>query len=116
MLYNVYFTTRQIVTSYDATGKKIGEVENAIPHSLTALPLSTALQYKDLGNFRIERYVAEQKSWSGRNKSKHHRFEPTTRGMKKGETLRGAGTSTKHRTSIAEAAATGDLAAAINGK
>lgn len=97
-LVNVYFTTTIL------SGSQVLEK----PHVLTALPYSTAQTYKRFGNWRIEPYVLSN------DERKPRRFERAERGMTRGEIRVTAAASSPGKSSIHHAAATGDLAAAIN--
>jgi hypothetical protein len=104
-LYTVYFTSRHVVTKYDDKGVKTGEYTTNIPQTITMLPLSTAMQYKDCDGFRYEPYQFEG---SGK------RDVPAARRSSVKSTAKVA---TKSSTSsVNKAAATGDLSAAISGK
>lgn len=106
MLYNVHYTTRQTVTRYNAKGKMIGQYDTDIPHTLTALPMPTALQYKTCDNFRMEPYVPERRE-------RHRGIVHQPRKDAVGSAPRPKKPARPNATQ--KAAATGDLAAAING-
>lgn len=112
-LYNVSFTTRAMVRKLDAKGREIGTTTLDRPVTLTALPHKTAMSYSTADNFKIERYVPDQgrvsKFGSGRDrsvgngtKSRPALVEPVVAAANTG------------RSRIADAAATGNLGAALN--
>lgn len=113
MLYTVHFTTRQTVSKFDARGRLTGEYQTDIPQTISALPVSTARQYADCDNFRMEPYVPEERRGT-RKSFKHAGYAERAKGMTQGEiTLTTSGS--KGRSRINDAAATGDLGAAISG-
>jgi hypothetical protein len=111
-LYTVHFTTKQIVSQFDAKGRKIGEYETDIAQTIHALPHSTALGYKKFGNFKMEPYyLSEAQRSHGASKAKTE-YRGT---VPSGKTKPYAGSSAVTAKSAAKsAAASGNLAAAIN--
>lgn len=103
-LYSVHFSLQHMVSKYDAKGKKISEEVKLIEQTLTALPHSTALQYKDLPGFVMEPYQID-----ARSKSSGWKGETSATVSKR--------TSNKFdnkHASLHHAATTGDMSAAIN--
>lgn len=110
-LFTVHFTEKKIVDVYGSSGrdkgKKIREYVEDIPRTIHALPLSTALQYKDCDNYRREKYVIGDekrtyKTHSGARKVATSSASPV------------ATTKAKTSSAIKHAAMTGDMSAAIN--
>lgn len=110
MLYTVHFTTRQTVSKFDARGRKTGEYQTDIEQTITALPVSTAKQYSTCDNFHMEPYVQEERSGT-RKTFKHAGYQERSSGFDKSTAKRSA----KKASNVNEAAATGDLGAAISG-
>jgi hypothetical protein len=102
-LVTVRFTTKHIVSVFDATGKKIREYEEAIAQCITGIPRLTAETYRKFDNWKIEPYRMEPERRSKPNNDVGGRQDV-------GRATR----STKPSAVILEAAATGDFAAAIN--
>lgn len=112
-LYTVSFTTRAMVRKLDSKGREISTTRLDRPVTITALPHKTAMSYSLADNFKIERYVPDQgrasKFGSGRDlsvgngtKSRSARVEPVVAAANTG------------RSRVSEAAATGNLGAALN--
>jgi hypothetical protein len=108
-LYTVHFSTKQIVSQFNAKGQKTGEYQLDYPQTLHALPLTTAQQYKTCDNYSIEPYFIEA------HKQAVNSFKPKSRPDYSGAAKRGK-TFTKKaaKSSVSHAAETGDLAAALN--
>ena len=113
-LYNVSFTTKSMIRKFDSKGRVIGQSSMDKPVTITALPHKTAMSYAIADNFKIERYLPDQgrtaKFSSGRDRSVGNgtkRFNNTTAGTRSVE-------QEKPRSHLNHAAATGNLAAAIN--
>lgn len=110
MLKTVHFTTINSVSVFNREGFKVDEYVEERPHTIHALPYSTAMTYAKFGNFRIEPYVIEPGQKGDFKKSA---------GKSKGEmrvvaTGGGKGRSSAAPTTVHDAAATGDLASALN--
>ncbi|MGV1754782.1 hypothetical protein [Agrobacterium sp. CG674] len=104
-LVTVRFTTKNVVSQFDAHGVKTGEYETEIQQCITGIPKSTADGYRKFGNWSIEPYHVDPDLKLG------------GRGIKKGDvkivmSSRRAGKSFVSK--VTAAAATGDLAAALN--
>lgn len=114
-LYTISFTTKTVVKKFGTRGKFIGETVLENPITMTALPHATAMSYAGCDNFKIEPYTADD------------RFKRTSKGSGR-DTSVGNGTKkvvTRRRddlevdampvrSKVNEAAATGNMAAAIN--
>ena len=114
-LYNVSFTTRTIGRKYDAKGKEVGTFQLDQPVTLSALPYATAMSYKIADNFKIEPYVPERqrsKFGSGRDNSVGNgaKMRPVARA----EASVAKPAAKAGRSRVAEAAASGNLGAALN--
>lgn len=110
-LFTVHYTLARIVTSYDSAGNLIGSETLDITHTLHALPLSTAMQYANCSNFRKEPYQPDQDRGRIAHNPRQH-GKSAFMGMRKGE-LRVVAAG-KGRSAIKDAAASGDMSAAIN--
>lgn len=115
-LFTITFTTQALVKKFGPRGKIIGETRLDKPITMTALPYSTAMSYSGCDNFTIAPYVMEDRykrasKSSGRDAS-------VGNGTKKATIRRGddavAAAVTATRSKVADAAATGNMAAAIN--
>ncbi len=109
-LYTVHFTTKQVVSQFDAKGVKTGEYEMDYPQTLHALPLSTAQTYKKFGNWRIEPYYSDVSKRPFESKKAHTEYRGSTASTKHKATVSAAG----GKSVTQNAAASGNLAAAIN--
>jgi len=109
-LYTIHYSLQHVVSKFDAKGKKISEEMTLIEQTLTALPHSTAMQYKDLPNFSIAPYVAEQRDRSNFKHSGYSARRPEPAARSKPKAAKKTPKSGLHH-----AAATGDLGAAISG-
>ena len=107
-LYTVRFTTKKIITRYNLKREKIAEINEEVPVTLTGLPKETALQYKGCDNFTMEAEIVDtsKKSVYRRPRDKEEAAE----------TYRTHTSSrpAKPKSTLEDAAATGDMAAAIN--
>ena len=106
-LFTVHFTTKHLVSKFDDKGKKIGEYEADIPQTVTALPHSTALGYKKFGNFRMEPYytsVSQRPYEAKKARTEYRGAVPNSK----------AKAPVSRTTTTQSAAASGNLAAAIN--
>lgn len=111
-LYTVHFTTKQVVSKFDEKGRKTGEYEMDYPQTLHALPHSTAMTYKKFGNFRMEPYYLSEAQRSHGAKKAQTEFRGA---VPSGKNKPLATTSAPSGKSAAQsAAASGNLAAAIN--
>lgn len=121
-LYTVSFTTKSMVKKFDAKGKIIAETALDKPVTITALPYATAMSYAQADNFKIENYdLAEGRrkltpKGTGRDNSVGSGLKTTrtVTGMKVGKKIEVAPKVGAGHSPIAEAAMTGNLAAAIN--
>lgn len=114
--YTVRFTTQKLIKRYDSKGKLESETKLDTPVTITALPYATAMSYSGCDNFVMEPYVLDERR-SGRatgigNGTKPVDYAQAARTFEKEATRVAARSSGKSK--IAEAAATGNLAAAIN--
>lgn len=109
--YTIHFTTKEIVTRYDKRGKPIEEFTIDHPQVMACLPHSTAMQFKDQDNFRIEQYELEQQR-PGKHEQRRDLPVPKAAAAAP-KTRKFAGT---RRTAVQTAAASGDLAAAVSGE
>lgn len=111
-LYTVHFTTKQIVSQFDAKGRKTGEYETDIAQTLHALPHSTAMGYKKFGNFKMEPYyISEAQRSHGATKANAN-FRGTVPSGRAKPTA--SPTAITAKSAAKNAAASGNLAAAIN--
>ena len=116
-LYTVHFTTRKPIKKYDSKGKVIAESMGHTPITHTALPYATAMSYSGADNFKIEPYVMDDRrtaKGTGRDNSIGNGTRPTTGTVRKepvGPRLTSGSTT---RSNISNAAATGNLGAALN--
>lgn len=110
-LYTVHFTTKQIVSQFDAKGRKTGEYEMDYPQTLHALPLSTCQGYKKFGNYRIEPYYADASKRPVQSSKQSASFRGSVPSGKKAAS---PAKSVPTGKSVQNAARTGDLAAAIS--
>jgi hypothetical protein len=110
-LYTVHFTTKQVVSQFDANGRKTGEYEMDYPQTIHALPRSTAETYKKFGNWRIEPYYADvsKRPMESKKQSVGRATVPSGK-----NTLAPAKNAPSGKSGTKNAAATGDLAAALN--
>jgi hypothetical protein len=106
-LYTVHFTTKQLVSKFDDKGRKIGEYDIDYPQTLHALPLSTCQGYKKFGNWRIEPYYADVSKRPFEGKKAKTEYRGSVPAGKPKATVPLAST-------VQNAAASGNLAAAIN--
>lgn len=98
-LVTVRFTTKKLLSFFDAAGNKIRDAVEEVPQCIAGIPRSTAESYRSFGNWAIEPYYAEQGQSSSMRKTIF--VSP-----------RRAGKSNAAK--IAAAAASGDYAAALN--
>lgn len=119
-LFTVSFTTQVLVTKIGDKNKVIGKSRMDKPVTITALPHATAMSYSKCDNFKIVPYEMEPRrssKGSGRDAS-------VGNGTKKSSYVRGEADFSRGqsqtqaqaagRSKIADAAASGNLAAAIN--
>jgi hypothetical protein len=111
-LYTVRFTTKHNVTRYDDKGQAIGSYDAEIPQVVSALPHATAMSYARFGNFQIEPYQIEV-----RGDRKAHKAQPRRDYDAERDTQpKTKAKSRPAQTSLQQAAATGDMSAAINAR
>ena len=72
-LYTVHFTTKRIVTEFDAKGKVIGTYTTDITQTIQALPYQTTKQYESCDNYWREPYVMEPKSTRKATRSRRYK-------------------------------------------
>lgn len=117
-LYNVSFTTQKLITSLDARGKVSGTRRLDTPITITALPHATAMSYSNCDNFQITPHEWETKrKLTQRGEARPSSVGNGTKGRsRRGETDFDNGSVTEAHVSSAveNAAASGDLAAALN--
>ncbi len=114
-LYTVRFTTRKEVTKYDGKGKPIETIITDVPVTLHHLPLSTAQSYAHCSNYACEREFMDHSAAPAASYRRKERpvFDPN-------EVRRPAKSSSGHmprptaNRPKTNAAATGDMSAAIN--
>lgn len=113
-LYTVSFTTQTLIKKFGPRGKIIGETRLDKPITITALPHSTAMSYSGCDNFKIEPYQMDDRykrvsKGSGRDDS-------VGSGTKKVSVRRGdaVAATAPTRSKVENAAATGNMAAAIS--
>lgn len=58
--YNISFTTRKEIISYDSKGKESGRRKMDMPVTMNMLPLATAQSYKGCDNFKQVEFVETQ--------------------------------------------------------
>ncbi|NIH77322.1 hypothetical protein FHV99_004574 [Ochrobactrum sp. P20RRXII] len=111
-LFTVHFTEKKIIDVYGSSGrdkgKKIREYVEDIPRTIHALPLSTALQYKDCDNYRRVKYVI------GDEKVSYKAHNGARKATNSGSVSFAAKSKAKASSAIKNAAMTGDMSAAIN--
>jgi hypothetical protein len=118
-LFTVSFTTRKSIKKLDGKGKIISETKLDTPVTMHALPYQTAKSYAGCDNFKMVPYVMDEHrprtaKGSGRDNSVgngtkkiSHRRDETA-----GRTGKDLGAIAK--SSVNEAARSGNLAAALN--
>lgn len=110
-LFTVHFTMARVTTHYDSASRPSGTEVMDIPHTIHALPYGTTLQYKDCKNFRREVYAPDQE----RGRIAHNSRQ---RGKSIAEQEYGranhANKPAVREASLKDAAASGDMSAAIN--
>ncbi|MTH61106.1 hypothetical protein [Paracoccus litorisediminis] len=121
-LYTIRFTTKKLVNKFDAKGKKIiSQTALETPITMHMLPHATAMSYSGCDNFQIEKYVSQERHSSkgaGRPKGVGNghkdRFASVGTGHKEGRELAAKAAKPSANPSIVNAAASGNLAAALN--
>lgn len=121
-LYNVSFTTRTLVQKFDEKGKPVAQTQLNSPITMTMLPYATAMAYSGCDGFKMEPYVFQNQSGrksSGKttgvgNGTKKVNYERVEKGVSKRELKPAVASKGTGRSKIAEAAATGNLGAALN--
>lgn len=111
MFYTVHFTTKKQVTVYDLKRQPIKVIDTETPVVMHGMPHSTAMQYAKCDNFKmVLEAIDRTETRKPRRQNYERRTEPSAASWPKAK--RTANTNT---TSVTDAAATGDMAAAING-
>lgn len=118
-LYTVRFTTKHVVTKYDNRGKPVSSYTDHIQQTIHALPLTTAMQYKDCDNFTYEPYIAESKSsgkkFDGARQYGTYEHGVASKRSQKSHSASSSAVSAKRKVDSAkEAARRGDLSAAVS--
>lgn len=113
--FNISFTTRKEVISYDSKGKEIGRRKLDTPVTMNMLPLAAAMSYNTCDNFKIEEWVDTQPVRGRRtgigNATKdpqRHKYDKPKKTAKETKPIQKP--MDKHKS-----ARTGDLSGAING-
>ena len=111
-LYTVVLENKHIISTFDAKGKKTGEKTEFIKQTICDLPHSTAMMYKTKDAGRVTVIKQDMSGFGERRgvtqrKAQHHPASITT--TRKAPAARPA-----QQSSVQQAAATGDMAAAIN--
>lgn len=106
-LVTVRFTTKHLVSVFDDRGRKTGEYEDAIPQCISGIPRVTAESYRKFDNWSVEPYVAEPERKSSFNR-------PNVKAGPVTITMSARRVGKTNAAKVAAAAASGDLAAAIN--
>ena len=117
-LYDISFTTRSLVKRLDKRGNVISETRIDTPITLTALPHATAMSYSTCDDFEITGHeITTLKRYASKGAG---RVDGVGNGTKS------RGTARRHdedarpshaavaKSSVTNAAATGDMSAAIN--
>ena len=124
VLYDISFTTKMLISKYDSKGKVIGTSQMDKPVTMTMLPYSTAMSYKEkCDNFTIKRSeFTDRPRRKSAGSGSNEWGAPATKSAERDKYERKA-KENKRKTKIAEtpkangvskAATTGDLGAAIN--
>lgn len=119
-LYSVTFETIEVVSKFDSKGKKISEFKTPIKQTLHDLPASTAHAYADKTQNCVITKQEFRVSSKSDGKSRHNvRFADQKVGKSRRPEptkLDAPNRSAHPKQSINQAAATGDMAAAINAR
>ena len=110
-LFTVRFTTRKVVTRYNAKREVVSEEEMNLPVTITGLPHTTAMAYSGNDNFTIEREIADYRNEKVKSRPRARTYDSADLSSERTPRSRPA----KTVTSVQDAARTGDMAAAING-
>lgn len=119
-LFTVSFTTQSLVKTYGPKGKIISETRLDKPVVLTALPYATAMSYSKCDAFSITPYVMDERRasyGSGRDASVGNgtkRAVSRSYEAKPGASVSKTAAKNSGVSKIENAAATGNLAAALN--
>lgn len=119
-LYTISFTTKKLVNKFDKRGKLIAEERLDTPITMHMLPHSTAMSYSGCDNFKIEPYQSQER-YRSKGPSRpssvgnghRDRFAGVSSGTKIGRELSHVAAKATKPSTI-NAAATGDLSAAIS--
>jgi hypothetical protein len=117
-LYNVSFTTLKLKKVYNSRGKLTAEETLDTPITMTALPLTTAMQYAGCDNYVRTDYVAETRysgssDWAAPATHKRKLRQANDFGDVDTSVKRAKPKASKED-AIAAAARSGDLSAAIS--
>lgn len=118
-LFTVSFTTQKRIKRYDAKGKLESETRLDTPITMHALPHATAISYQNCDNFAITPYVMEDQRRSrgpARDDKVGNGTKRTPGRQVDFDAVSDRETARLHvkRDRLGEAAATGDMTAAIN--
>lgn len=108
-LYTVRFTTKRIVTRYGTRREVISEELTEVPITMKDLPLATAQGYSQCDNFSMEKQFAQVDAKT--TYRKNSRNGRAWRDVDVGS----APAAKPKRNAKLDAAATGDMGAALNG-
>lgn len=117
-LYDISFTTQKRVVKFDDKGNRCSETKTDTEVRMNSLPYETAKSYSKCDNFEMvlhvesNRPVSRADNWGGPATKKIGDYKRTAKGVKKGE-LKVIKSDTGGKSKIQEAAATGDMSAAI---
>lgn len=112
-LYSVSFTTRKIVTRYGDKREVISETEMDVPVTINGLPRSTAESYAKCDNFRISQDYTKAAGMDTKVNYRKTRGGKTYRDVEVQSSAPKA--APRPKSPKLDAAATGDLGAALNG-
>lgn len=116
-LYTIKFKTKKVVNKFDDKGKLISKTSEPTEVVMHGLPYTTAKAYEtcDVLDFEMTKYEPSERyhsRGSGRDKSVGNGTR--SRGMKRGEINAVAASSKTGKSSVADAAQSGDLSRAIS--
>lgn len=105
-MFSVHFTTRRERTVFDTSGAAILHERTDVEVVLHNVPGSTAMSYAKCDNFRMEREFADPDPVK---RSPHRKSQPAD------EVVKAVTSVTPKVSALKNAAATGNMSAAING-
>jgi hypothetical protein len=106
-LVTVRFTTKKLSSVFE-NDVKVRDIVEEVPQVIAGIPPSTAQSYRKFGNWSIEPYVSEPDRGSRRGRANPKAFAKKV--MREHPDLM----DHLHKAELKEAAASGDLSAAIN--